>query len=442
MVSDLPLFIDPFLIFDSNKPEYQQLHEDVVRYVSFGRDKVLAGNVTKSQEQEWLHFAEIPNNWLGYSLGSNAGRGLGPKFAEGAAIGLRGPVRDFGKENISKGSHVERLFLFSAGTGKDALSDFITNLCHEFLLTFTQQFARKHLAAEQCREFNVRRVSFDFEKERWINGEFFLPVFKSQYVLLTPVDLLTQSVPWINRPDLFERFGGILEAISDTQLRQNVNNFLSQKLAPPPNHPKDKEFRPAKKDLQSAYARALELYPELANYYVAIKESTGDEAVFQSKKRVSRADDLYRARVLEFLSSTLHPSGFYEIDLEDAQNLLSTFARAIEENGRELFLGDDGLVGDLSCDDVKLICTLAWRADGKEKRRLPEFRFVSDSKSVGQLELGLHLAGNKSGMLVITTDCPKKSRVEFMVESGKLDGVQVASVTAALSRCPIFKLIA
>ncbi len=431
LVSDLPLFIDPFLVFDSDKPEYQQLHKDVVRYVSFVRNKVVAGNVTSNQEQEWLHFSEIPNNWLGYSVGSNAGRGLGRTFAKGAAIGLRGPLKDFGEENYSRGSHFERLFLFSKGSGKDALSDFITNLCHEFLLNFTQQFALRHLTPEQCKVFDVRRVSFNYEKERWGHKKFTLPVFKSQYVLLTPVDLLTQSVPWINRMDLFAKFGGILEAISDRQLRQNVNSFLLQKLAPPPDHPRDQEYFPPKKDIQSAHERALELFPELANMYVALKEESGDEAVIESRKRVSRADEFYRARVVEFVSSKLNVSGFFEIDVADTGKLLATFARLIEQNGRELFLGGDGLVGELSNDDVRLICTLAWRGDGNEKRRLPLFRFVSDSKAALQFEAGSNVTRSDTGMLVITTDRAKKSRVEFIVQNDKLDGVLVSSITGS-----------
>ena len=429
LVSDLPLFIDPFLVFDSHKPEYQQLHKNVVRYVSFVRNKVAEGNVTGNQEKEWLYFSEIPNNWLGYSVGSNAGRGLASTFSKGAVIGLRGPLKDFGNENYSRGSHFERLFLFSKGAGKDALSDFITNLCHEFLLNFTQQFAKKHLAPDQRTEFNVRRVCFDYNKERWVRKKFILPVFKSQYVLLTPVDLLTQSVPWINRMDLFAKFGGMLEAISDTQLRQNVNSFLLQRLAPPPDHPKQSEYLPPKKDIQSAHERALQLYPELANWYVAIKEQDGEEAVIQSRKRVSRADEFYRARVVAFLASTLEPSGFFEIDVADTEKLLTTFARSIERNGRDLFLGDDGLVGELSNDDVKLISTLVWRADGNEKRRLPQFRFVSDSKAASQFESGSHISRNEAGMLVITTDRAKKSRVEFIVQNDNLDRIVVASIT-------------
>jgi hypothetical protein len=45
LVSDLPLFIDPFLLFNSKKPEYQKLHAEIIKYLRFLRDKSIAGNV-------------------------------------------------------------------------------------------------------------------------------------------------------------------------------------------------------------------------------------------------------------------------------------------------------------------------------------------------------------------------------------------------------------
>jgi len=33
MVSDLPLFIDPFLLFGSDKAEYQALHGEILKYL-------------------------------------------------------------------------------------------------------------------------------------------------------------------------------------------------------------------------------------------------------------------------------------------------------------------------------------------------------------------------------------------------------------------------
>jgi hypothetical protein len=37
LVNDLPLFIDPFLLFNSRKPEYKALHADMIRYLRLKR---------------------------------------------------------------------------------------------------------------------------------------------------------------------------------------------------------------------------------------------------------------------------------------------------------------------------------------------------------------------------------------------------------------------
>jgi hypothetical protein len=33
LVSDPPLFIDPFLLFNSDKPEYRRLHDSIIDYL-------------------------------------------------------------------------------------------------------------------------------------------------------------------------------------------------------------------------------------------------------------------------------------------------------------------------------------------------------------------------------------------------------------------------
>ncbi len=35
LVNDLPLFIDPFLLYDSEDAKYRQLHDDIIRYLVF-----------------------------------------------------------------------------------------------------------------------------------------------------------------------------------------------------------------------------------------------------------------------------------------------------------------------------------------------------------------------------------------------------------------------
>ena len=43
LVSDLPLFVDPFLLFNSEDPAYQTLHQEILRYLFFLRDQASAG---------------------------------------------------------------------------------------------------------------------------------------------------------------------------------------------------------------------------------------------------------------------------------------------------------------------------------------------------------------------------------------------------------------
>lgn len=88
LVNDLPLFIDPFLLFHSKKSEYQQLHNEIIRYLIFLRDKAAAGLVDDGLLRHWYCFPEVKQNWLGFSLSGNEGSGLGIDFARayGAVI--------------------------------------------------------------------------------------------------------------------------------------------------------------------------------------------------------------------------------------------------------------------------------------------------------------------------------------------------------------------
>ena len=42
LINDMPLFEDPFLLFNSEKPEYQQIHTEIIRYLLFLQQQ--AGN--------------------------------------------------------------------------------------------------------------------------------------------------------------------------------------------------------------------------------------------------------------------------------------------------------------------------------------------------------------------------------------------------------------
>ena len=128
LINDLPLFVDPFLLFNSEKLEYQALHEEMIRYLKFLRDKSEQGAIRPGLLEAWYKFPEVKQNWLGYSLVGNKGSGLGMRFARAMRANLASVFSNFGDEQVTHGSHLEKLCLIESGVGRDNISDFTTNL--------------------------------------------------------------------------------------------------------------------------------------------------------------------------------------------------------------------------------------------------------------------------------------------------------------------------
>ena len=145
LVTDLPLFIDPFLLFNSKKSEYRVLHDTIIDYLVFLRDKATSTTIDRGLLRYWYCFPEVKQNWFGFSRSLNGGTGLGIDFAEALHANLHRIFPDFGEEKITKGSHLEKVCLIQKGVGRDAISDFTTNLIKAFLCEYTQEFAARHL---------------------------------------------------------------------------------------------------------------------------------------------------------------------------------------------------------------------------------------------------------------------------------------------------------
>lgn len=160
LVSDLPLFIDPFLLFNSEKPEYQALHESIIKYLMFLRDKSLADNLNEGLLKNWYYFKEVKQNWLGFTVLGNGGRALGKEFADSLNANLGRLFSTATTDSVAQGRHLEKVSLIRGGVGRDSISDFTTNLIKEYLLDYTQAFTTAKLAEADRKEFRIRRVRF------------------------------------------------------------------------------------------------------------------------------------------------------------------------------------------------------------------------------------------------------------------------------------------
>jgi hypothetical protein len=352
LVNDLPLFIDPFLLFNSQKPEYRHLHDEMIRYLRFLRDKAAAGILDESLIGAWCMFPEVRQTWLGFSKSGNQGSGLGWDFALALSRNLNTVFNNFGQETITKGSHLEKLTLIQGGVGRDNISDFVTTLIKRYLLQYTETFARTHLRSDQRASRSVPRASFNYETETWQSETFELPIRDNDYVILTPKDMLTKDETWINRPELVRDFEDIAESLPNAALRALVNNYFQQRL------PRDATAR----ERVTAKIQTLQAYPEVIERYIRKKEDDGDSAQPVSSLKVRQAEQLFINEVRGLVATLLSTTSFYSIPgntYEEAVERVKFLKDVIEnKDGYRIFWRDGQPIQKE--EDLQILYRLTW----------------------------------------------------------------------------------
>jgi hypothetical protein len=326
MLNDLPLFIDPFLLFTSDNAEYKSLHDSIIEYLKFLRDQSVQGNIGDGLLQAWYMFPEVKQLWLGYSLRGNQGSGLGWKFARALYQNLNAIFSDFGNEHITRGSHLEKVCLISDGVGRDNISDFTANLIKDYLAQYTQTFALKYITADLRRTVSVKNAVFDYDRRVWCPHQYELPYIGDDYVLLTPRGFLTRDENWINRPDMIDGMERITTSVTDQQLRAQVNQYLIRALK--------KDTKPNEK--RRVYSSLIHQYPKLIEYYIRAKEDRGAEAQRVSGEKVDESETFFIRQVKEFINQLETETEFYRhgIDtLTEARARLEFLKHEIEHNG-------------------------------------------------------------------------------------------------------------
>ncbi len=306
LLNDLPLFIDPFLIFCSDDLECQKMHDEIIRYLVFLRDKAVNSQEADESELRYLYcFPEVRQTYLGFCENGNYGSGLGMDFARALHAGLKTAFSDFGNETITRGKHLEKVCLLKDGVGRDNISDFITNLVKPYLCTYTERFAKDYLSQEQCDLFNVDKCEFDYTLEIWKSKKYYLPKIIDQnerpdFVLLTPTMLLVRDDAWINRKDMIRHFTEFATAIPDEILRDRVNLYFCSQL----------DERSKKGDRERAAESTIRQFPVLTDYYIRYQEDHEREALARNLADVTGVHQVFIEQLLQLVEQ-LKPLGFY-----------------------------------------------------------------------------------------------------------------------------------
>lgn len=402
LINDLPLFIDPFLLFNSEDEDFQAIHNEMISYLKFLQIESERTELSPGMMRSWYMFPEVKQTWLGFSLEGNAGRGLGKDFAIGLHNGLNSIFKSFGKETITKATHMEKLCLISPNVGRDKISDFTTNFAKRYLLEYTENFAKQFLKPEQCKEFKVDRVYFSYTTKNWVAKSFVLPVFNGDYVLLTPKEMLTRDDTFINRIDLIKNLVELAPSISDDALRFSLDRYLSDVM----QVGKDKL---SKEEKDKATEILLKTHPELIDYYLKYKEEHESEATSISREKVQEVRMLFNDQVSELVDILNKCTNFYQLQPDahvEARNRVEYLKHVIEDQDAwRLFYLNDKPIGQER--DLQVLFKLVWYGSpldvnrevnngkglvdykisfGKRNSTLVEFKLASNSKLKRNLE--------------------------------------------------------
>jgi hypothetical protein len=334
LINDLPLFVDPFLLFNSQKAEYRTLHDEILQYVAFLRDISLESGLNPGLLRGWFLFPEVKQNWLGYSEVGNSGSGLGLDFANALHINLNKVFSNFGEETITKSSHLEKLCLIKSGVGRDNISDFTTNLIKGYLLKYTESFTKKYINKRMQGVFAVDRVHFNYGTRSWVSGQFQLPQYSNDYILLTPKDLLTKDDTWINKSDIVNQFRDIIASIPNHVLRAQINQYFLSNLPRRKKKRGKEDKRPSKKEIAEAVGSVIIKYPEFIDYYVRYKEDHGEEAKSVSEQRVQEVENLFVRELSTLIHALIEKSDFYNTGYDTLEECYSRvlFLKDVIEN--------------------------------------------------------------------------------------------------------------
>jgi len=255
LFTDTPLFIDPFLLFDSESGLFKDSHAEIIQFFNY-LFQLIAQSGGNMASPHWrratslVALGEVFELCLGYSHGGTHGAGSGRELATQICRGLLSAIR----QEINQLEHFEEVQIFEGGIGPDRISDAAAGIIRHRIAKYTEEVAAKHkIPAQRIRYLKSR---FDFEKERWVAEWFHLPInpYTGDPILLVPEDYL-RPLPTINPED----FWGYCYDTQTETIRREFGEEIT---------------RHVDKKTIIEFARK---HPDLRERYVKNKENEGSE---------------------------------------------------------------------------------------------------------------------------------------------------------------------
>jgi len=192
---DIPLYVDPFLLWKSPSQQDQALHTAIISSFNHLGHLARTGNERKAVDA-MIRISECQEVGLG-SARDKRGKKIGPKAAK-QILGLFNLIPQIKADGFE---HLEEIQLFVDHIGKDRISDVACSLTKSFLIDFTiDQCNRQGIPMSEV----VLDGVFEYAGKKFVSEKLSLPVNPNTKapLLLVPKRWLRFS-PWINYDDYF-----------------------------------------------------------------------------------------------------------------------------------------------------------------------------------------------------------------------------------------------
>lgn len=195
---DIPLYVDPFLLWKSPSMQDNALHTALTN--SFNHLGHLFLNGKEKEATDYLILSsECQEVGLGNSK-SKVGKQIGIKTARDI-LSLYKNIPQITKAGFT---HFEEIQLFVDNVSRDRISDISCNFIKSFLIDFTTEQCEKHKIPLE--KVSVSHI-YDYKRNKFISEDVFLPINPKDKspILLVPKRWM-RFLPWINYDDYFSGY--------------------------------------------------------------------------------------------------------------------------------------------------------------------------------------------------------------------------------------------
>lgn len=193
---DIPLYLDPFLLWKSPSQQDNSLHTSIIHAFNF------IGNLFLKNEQEAIELLITISECDEVGLGNSQTK-HGKKIGKEMAHAILSIFKDIPQIKQNGLLHIETLQLLVKNFSKDRISDISCNFLKSFLIDYTIQQCAKYSIPTEI----VEMTYFDCKKNKLIKEQLSLPInpTNKEAIILVPKRWL-RFVPWINFDNYFNDY--------------------------------------------------------------------------------------------------------------------------------------------------------------------------------------------------------------------------------------------